>query len=90
AINNTIKAMPGHVWYVLASIVLLVDQSSKSAVVYAFAFGEQIRVTSFFNLVHIKNDGAAFSLLANAGGWQRYVFILLALGASIWMVQKLR
>lgn len=90
AINNTIKTMPGHVWYVLASIVLLVDQSSKSAVVYAFAFGEQIRVTSFLNLVHITNDGAAFSLLANAGGWQRYVFILLALGASAWMVRKLR
>lgn len=90
AISNIIKTMPGHVWYVLASIVLLVDQSSKSAVAYNFTFGEQIRVTSFFNLVHITNDGAAFSLLANAGGWQRYVFILMALGASVWIAQKLR
>lgn len=77
-------------WYGLAGTILLVDQSTKFAVAYSFAYGEQIRVTSLFNLVHVRNSGAAFSLLADAGGWQRYFFIVLALGASVWLIRILR
>ena len=39
-------------------------------------------MTSFFNLVLVHNKGAAFSFLADAGGWQKYVFIVLALVIS--------
>lgn len=40
--------------------------------------------------MHVRNNGAAFSLLADAGGWQRYFFIVLALGASAWLMRTLR
>ena len=40
-------------------------------------------VLPFFNPSDILNSGAAFSFLANAGGWQRYVFIALALVVSV-------
>ena len=48
-----------------------------------FPLGAGETVLPFFNLVHILNSGAAFSFLANAGGWQRYVFIALALVVSV-------
>jgi signal peptidase II len=47
-------------------------------------------LTGFFNVVHVWNTGAAFSFLANAGGWQRYFFIALAFGVSIWLTLALR
>ena len=43
-------------------------------VVDAFAYGEGVIITSYFNLVHVLNHGAAFSFLAGAGGWQRWFF----------------
>lgn len=87
---RAITLLTAPLWYGLAGVVVLVDQSTKSTIAYGFAYGEQIRVTSFFNLVHVRNDGAAFSLLADAGGWQRYFFIALALGASAWLMRTLR
>jgi len=53
-------------------------------------YGEGIALTSFFNLVHARNTGAAFSFLANEGGWQRFFFIGIATAASILIVYLLR
>lgn len=77
-------------WYGLAGAVVMADQAIKSAIALGLGYGEQFRITSFFNLVHLRNDGAAFSLLAHAGGWQRYFFIVLALGVSAWLIRELR
>ena len=44
-----------------------------------------IEVTSFFNLVHVLNPGAAFSFLADAGGWQRYLFVGLGTAVSAFL-----
>src|SRR5690625_7281288 len=41
---------------------------------------------SFFNWVHLWNTGAAFSLFANGGGWQRYFFIGIAVVVSIFLI----
>jgi signal peptidase II len=49
-----------------------------------------ITVTPFFNLVLVYNSGAAFSILSDAAGWQRALFIAIALIASIWIVYLLR
>jgi signal peptidase II len=57
----------------------MTDQLTKFAIIRTFAYGEQVEITPFFNLVHVLNPGAAFSFLANAGGWQRYFFITLGL-----------
>jgi len=53
-------------------------------------YAESIPVTSFFNLVHVRNTGAAFSFLADAGGWQRYFFIGLALIVALSLIWWLR
>lgn len=84
------RPLKAPVWYGLAGAVAMADQAAKSAVALSFAYGEQVRVTPFFNLVHVKNNGAAFSLLASAGGWQRYFLVALALGISVWLMGMLR
>ena len=77
-------------WLGIAFAVVLIDQVAKALVVRDFQLGESRAVTSFFDLVRLENTGMAWSLLANAGGWQRWFFIVLALGASGFMVYLLR
>lgn len=62
-------------WLAAVTILILLDQSTKSYFSTALKLGEAIQVTEWFNLVHVLNTGAAFSLLADAGGWQRWFFI---------------
>ena len=76
--------------YALLSISGLLaasDQAIKWLVQQAMAYGESISVTSFFNWVHVWNTGAAFSLFANGGGWQRYFFIGIAVMVSIFLIK---
>jgi signal peptidase II len=77
-------------WLGIAFIVILLDQLSKIAVTTLFMHGEEKPVTSFFNLVLAYNEGAAFSFLSNQGGWQRYLFTAIAIGAAIFIVYLLR
>ena len=65
-------------WYVIAVFVLIADQVTKSAVVAEFYLGQRDIVSSFFNLVYVRNYGAAFSFLSDAGGWQRWFFAILS------------
>jgi signal peptidase II len=51
---------------------------------------ERQSVTSFFNLVLVFNPGASFSFLADAGGWQKWFFVGLALAISLWLLSMLR
>ena len=75
----------------VAFIVLVLDQFSKTLILGWFQYGEGREITSFFNLVRAHNTGAAFSFLANAGGWQRWFFTGLGVVASgfiVWMLRK--
>ena len=76
-------------WWGLAISVSAVDQLTKLAVSTLMYYGESIPLTGFFNLVNVWNTGAAFSFLADAGGWQRYFFIVITLGVSIVLVVML-
>ena len=76
-------------WYALAVIVFLADQSAKSYIDATTPLGWSHEVTSFFNLVHVLNPGAAFSFLAGAGGWQRWFFLAIVLAVSAWLVLQL-
>ncbi len=76
--------------YGVAAFVLLADQATKYAVHEYTPYGWQQNVTGIFNLVHVWNYGAAFSFLANAGGWQRFLFGGVALTVSIWLIHVLR
>jgi len=77
-------------WLSVAFITLLLDQITKIAIVGSFALGEALPITSFFNLVRVHNPGAAFSFLADAGGWQRWFFTGLGVAAAGVMVYLLR
>jgi len=77
-------------WLGVAFITLLLDQITKIAIVGSFALGEALPITSFFNLVRVHNPGAAFSFLADAGGWQRWLFTGLGVAAAGVMVYLLR
>jgi signal peptidase II len=89
--KNTFKSGSGvWLWLGVALITLLFDQLTKIAVVGAFQLGEALHITSFFNLVRVHNPGAAFSFLADAGGWQRWFFTGLGVAAAGIMVYLLR
>lgn len=66
---------PRWTWLAAVATLLMFDQISKSYFSTTLELGESVPVTEWFNLVHVLNTGAAFSLLADAGGWQRWFFI---------------
>jgi signal peptidase II len=71
-------------------MVILLDQLSKVSISNHFVYGESLAVTRFFNLVLAHNKGAAFSMLNDAGGWQRWMFSVIAMVASVWIIALLR
>lgn len=77
-------------WLTLAAGVLVLDQLTKLIVTRTFELHEVFEVTPFFNLVLVYNRGAAFSLLSDAAGWQRELFMAIALGASVWIAWLVR
>jgi signal peptidase II len=77
-------------WLGLALVVIVLDQFTKTLILGQFQLYESRHVTSFFNVVRVHNAGAAFSFLAEAGGWQRWFFIGLGSVASVFMVWMLR
>lgn len=76
-----------YLWCALACALVAADQFFKMLLINYFSReGMGITITPFFNLVRAHNKGAAFSLLADAGGWQHWFFILLAVGISIFIL----
>jgi signal peptidase II len=78
------------IWLAVSAGVVALDQLSKHLVREVLAIGRSIRVTPFFDLVLILNPGAAFSFLSSAAGWQRELFIAIALAASFLIVYLMR
>ncbi len=58
----------------LSALILGLDQLTKLIVTSTLTLGAEIPVTFFLNMVFVLNPGAAFSFLADAGGWQRWFF----------------
>jgi len=77
-------------WLGLSAVIVVLDQITKLVVTRAFTLHERLEVTPFFNLVLVHNRGAAFSFLSDAGGWQRELFIFIALAAAVWIAWLLR
>jgi signal peptidase II len=69
-------------WFALSAGIVLADQLTKWAVLAHFAHGERREVAAFLNLVLVYNKGAAFSMFADAPGWQTPLLIAFALGAA--------
>jgi len=78
-------------WLALAAAIVVADLATKQWVSSAFRYGETLVVLPFLNLVLVHNEGAAFSFLAGAGGWQRWFFMGVAGVVSaviVWMLRK--
>jgi signal peptidase II len=78
-------------WLCVAALVAFADQVTKRLIEAALQPGESRAFGSFFNLVLAYNRGAAFSLLADASGWQRPAFVAVALAAValiLWLLAR--
>jgi len=73
-------------YFLITSLVLLSDQFTKVLIIKNILDDQFIRVNSYFDLVHFKNQGAAFGFLSDAGGWQRYFLSIVASIVSIVLI----
>jgi signal peptidase II len=84
----------GHVgatrWLWLAATVIVLDQLSKLWIVHSFELFQRIELLSWLGITRLHNTGAAFSFLAQAGGWQRWFFISLGVAVSVGVLFWLR
>lgn len=70
-------------WMIVATAIVVADQLTKWAIIQWLPLYDKVPINSFINLTHQKNTGAAFSFLADAGGWQRWFFITLSTTVSV-------
>ena len=70
-------------WLSISAIVIALDLYTKHLILGAFSYGEQLEITSFFDLVRYHNEGAAFGFLNDAGGWQKWFFTAISVIAVI-------
>jgi len=80
-----------HRWLWLSLAVIVLDFASKQAMLVTFRPGEAMPILPVFSLVLAFNPGAAFSFLAGASGWQRWVFAGIAVAASaviVWLLRR--
>jgi len=76
-------------WLWLSAAIVLLDQLSKIWVIDRLELYERVNVLPFLDMVHVHNTGAAFSFLADAGGWQRWFFLSLSIGVSLVLIRWL-
>ena len=70
----------------MSMLILILDQVTKFLIVSYIPYESYVSVTSFFKLVNFHNSGAAFSILHNSGGWQRFFLIFVTLIAIVWII----
>ncbi|MDP3833577.1 MAG: signal peptidase II [Hydrogenophaga sp.] len=77
-------------WLGLAAVLVAADQVTKQLILASYQLGDSTTITGFFNIVRAHNTGAAFSFLADAGGWQRWFFTAVGVAAAVFIVWMLR
>lgn len=78
-------------WWLML-LVLVADQVSKQVVIANMQLFDSIELLPFFNFTYVRNYGAAFSFLSDAGGWQRWFFTIIAVAIScmlaVWLARN--
>ena len=89
---NEILAKPrtALVWGWLSVLVVALDQLTKWLIVNRFGLYEILPIGPFLDITRLHNEGAAFGLLAEAGGWQRWFFLVLAGAIALAILAWLR
>ena len=77
-------------WLGVALVIFLADQFTKTLILGYYRLGDSTPVTNFFNIVRAHNTGAAFSFLADAAGWQRWLFTGIGVAAALFILLMLR
>ena len=78
-------------WLALSAVLIVVDQWTKWLALTHLQFATPVPfINGFWNWTLVYNYGAAFSFLADAGGWQKWIFAGLAVVISAVMTLWLR
>lgn len=86
---TTSKPSKTKFWLLVVAAVVL-DQITKVAVLKNFEFAQRLNIIpDFFDLTLVYNTGAAFSFLADAGGWQKFFFLGLAVVVCTWLARSI-
>ena len=85
-----ISTRTGLRWLWVSVVVFIIDQLTKYWTVQSLDLYESYRVLSFFNFTYAQNPGAAFSFLEDAGGWQKYLFSVIAFAVSAYLIYSLK
>jgi len=77
-------------WLVLSGIIIVLDQISKYFASASLELHQPVPIMPFLNFTLMHNEGAAFSFLSDAGGWQRWFLSALALSVSVFIIFWIR
>jgi signal peptidase II len=88
--RTLVAAASGWRWLPLSVAVIVADRVVKIWITHHFAPLERVHVLKVLDIILTYNTGAAFSFLADASGWQRWLFVLLALGVSVALIVWMR
>ncbi|KAF0814108.1 Lipoprotein signal peptidase [Andreprevotia sp. IGB-42] len=78
-------------WLGLALVVIVLDQATKQLIEATLLYQQRhVVIPGFFDLTRVYNPGAAFSFLADAGGWQKHFFTGLGLVVSAFLILQLK
>lgn len=73
-------------WLVAIGVVIGLDQLSKYLADSLLSYGRPVEILPVLNMTLHYNTGAAFSMLSDAGGWQRWFFTAIAVGVSVYLL----
>lgn len=76
-------------WSSVSTLIFTLDQWVKYWIVQNLSLYERFSINSFINITHQQNSGAAFSILADAGGWQRWFLSVLAIIVCVYIIHWL-
>ncbi len=77
-------------WLWLSVIIIFFDQLSKALISHYLTLNQPVEILPVFNLTFMHNAGAAFGFLHDALGWQRWLFMLIAVVISIIILRTLK
>jgi signal peptidase II len=73
-------------WLWLSLVIIIADQITKHLVTKHLVYQQANEIISGLNLTLVHNTGAAFSFLSEAGGWQRWFFVILTSAVSLGLI----
>jgi signal peptidase II len=88
--TNPRKKPGAAVWLWLSAAIIVLDQYTKWLIVQQFDLYQRLDLLPMLSITRLHNTGAAFSFLSDAGGWQRWFFIILGLAVSVLVIVWLR